>query len=258
MSQILYQVNNFTLSKFPNFQNWMRIDNFWFQWWAIFFNFLNYLLFYSYRISLVIHFWKFNVTVNDEMLIFWLSITFYSYMRAKVVTYHIIVWGVWDIPYHELEKCIWITVFCSFSIVLKIIKIFHNRNNLCHLSTTYAEIIAIGILLRFFFCKYWRINSIIQAMMQIIMQTLCEWMQIGKDPVQSRIAPINGPKINTNTAFPTMCHPNAAGNFSNEEYSLTVSVKLLSAIPRKNPAMQSQAIIEDNSVCSARTVMRLK
>lgn len=81
-------------------------------------------------------------------------------------------------------------------------------------------------------------------------------MQIGNDPVQSRIAPISGPKINTNIAFPTMCHPKAAGNFSNEEYSLTVRVKLLSAIPRKNPATQSQTIIEVNSVCSAKTVER--
>lgn len=78
-------------------------------------------------------------------------------------------------------------------------------------------------------------------------------MHTGKDPVQSRIAPINGPKHATKIPFPTMCHPNAAGNFSNDEYSLTVSVKLLSAMPRKKPAMQSHTIMDENSVCSAKT-----
>lgn len=81
-------------------------------------------------------------------------------------------------------------------------------------------------------------------------------MQIGNDPVKSRINPMSGPKIITNIALPTICHPKAAGSFSSDEYSLTVSVKLLKAIPRKKPAMQSQAIIEDNSVCSARTKKR--
>jgi len=90
--------------------------------------------------------------------------------------------------------------------------------------------------------------------MQIIMQTLCECIQTGNDPVQSRIAPINGPKRATNNPFPTICHPNAAGNFSSDEYSLTVRVKLLSAIPRKKPAMHSQTIMFVNSVCSAKTV----
>lgn len=90
--------------------------------------------------------------------------------------------------------------------------------------------------------------------MQRIMQTLCECIQTGNDPVQSRIAPINGPKRATKIPFPTMCHPNAAGNFSSDEYSLTVRVKLLSAIPRKKPAMQSQTIIFVNLVCSAKTI----
>lgn len=87
--------------------------------------------------------------------------------------------------------------------------------------------------------------------MQIIMQTLCAWIQIGKEPVQSRIAPINGPKHATKSPFPTICHPKAAGNFSNDEYSLTVSVKLLNAIPLKKPAIQSHTIIDENSVCNA-------
>lgn len=51
----------------------------------------------------------------------------------------------------------------------------------------------------------------------------------------------------------TMCQPKAAGSFSNDEYSLTVKVKLLNAMPRKNPAIQSQAIIDVSSVCSAKT-----
>lgn len=117
----------------------------------------------------------------------------------------------------------------------------------------YAEIIAIG---NFFFSFRFRCfmrNSIDQAMMQTKMQTLCEWMQMGKDPVKSRMAPINGPKMMTKIAFPTMCQPNAAGSFSSDEYSLTVNVKLLSAIPRKNPAMQSQTIMLVTSVCSAKT-----
>lgn len=92
--------------------------------------------------------------------------------------------------------------------------------------------------------------------MQIKMQTLCEWMQMGKDPVKSRMAPISGPKMMTKIAFPTMCQPNAAGSFSSDEYSLTVSVKLLSAIPRKNPAMQSHTIMLVTSVCSAKTKKR--
>ena len=78
-------------------------------------------------------------------------------------------------------------------------------------------------------------------------------MQIGNEPVKSRIYPIKGPKIMTKIALPTICQPNAAGSFSSDEYSLTVNVKLLNAMPRKNPAIQSQAIIEDNSVCSAKT-----
>jgi hypothetical protein len=81
-------------------------------------------------------------------------------------------------------------------------------------------------------------------------------MQIGNDPVQSRIAPINGPKHATNSALPTICKPNADGNFSNDEYSLTVNVKLLNAIPRKKPATQSHAIIDENSVCSAKTKIK--
>lgn len=76
-------------------------------------------------------------------------------------------------------------------------------------------------------------------------------MQIGNESVQSRIAPMSGPKHATKRPFPTICHPNAAGSFSNDEYSLTVNVKLLNAIPRKKPAMQSQAIIDENSVCCA-------
>jgi hypothetical protein len=35
-------------------------------------------------------------------------------------------------------------------------------------------------------------------------------------------------------------------------------VKLLNAIPRKKPAMQSQAIIDENSVCCANTVEKGK
>lgn len=81
-------------------------------------------------------------------------------------------------------------------------------------------------------------------------------MQIGNEPVKSRIAPISGPKIITKIALPTMCHPKAAGSFSSDEYSLTVKVKLLNAMPRKNPAMQSHAIIEVSSVCSAKTKIR--
>ena len=50
-----------------------------------------------------------------------------------------------------------------------------------------------------------------------------------------------------------LSYPKAAGSFSSEEYSLTVKVKLLRAIPRKNPAIQSHAIIDVRSVCSAKT-----
>lgn len=92
--------------------------------------------------------------------------------------------------------------------------------------------------------------------MQIMMQTLCEWMQMGKDPVRSRIAPISGPKMMTKIALPTMCHPKAAGSFSSDEYSDTVSVKLLRAMPRKKPAMHSQAIIDVRSVWCATTGMK--
>lgn len=45
--------------------------------------------------------------------------------------------------------------------------------------------------------------------------------------------PINGPNAVTKTAFPIICHPNAAGSCSNEQYSDTVNVKLLKAIPIK-------------------------
>lgn len=78
-------------------------------------------------------------------------------------------------------------------------------------------------------------------------------MQIGNEPVQSRIAPMSGPKMMTKIALPTMCQPKAAGSFSSDEYSDTVKVKLLRAIPRKNPAIQSHAIIDVSSVCSAKT-----
>lgn len=88
------------------------------------------------------------------------------------------------------------------------------------------------------------------------MQTLCACMQIGNEPVQSRIAPMSGPKKRTKIPFPTICHPNAAGSFSKDEYSLTVRVKLLSAIPRKKPATQSHIIIDENSVCSAKTAKK--
>lgn len=101
---------------------------------------------------------------------------------------------------------------------------------------------------------YFSINSIIHATMHRIMQTLCECIHTGNEPDMSRIAPINGPNKATKIPFPTMCQPNAAGSFSSDEYSLTVSVKLLRAIPRKNPAIQSQIIIDENSVCSAKTV----
>lgn len=43
--------------------------------------------------------------------------------------------------------------------------------------------------------------------------------------------PIKGPNAVTNTALPIMCHPKAAGNCSNEQYSETVSVKFDNAIP---------------------------
>ena len=120
---------------------------------------------------------------------------------------------------------------------------------------SYAAIIAIGTCFFSFRFRYFNKNSIAHARMQRIMHTLCECIQTGNDPVQSRIAPINGPKKRTNIPFPTICHPNAAGNFSSDEYSLTVRVKLLSAIPRKKPAMHSQTIMFENSVCSAKTVV---
>lgn len=43
--------------------------------------------------------------------------------------------------------------------------------------------------------------------------------------------PINGPNNVTNTALPIMCQPKAAGSCSSEQYSDTVNVKLLKAIP---------------------------
>lgn len=58
----------------------------------------------------------------------------------------------------------------------------------------------------------------------------------------------------TNSPFPTMCSPNAAGNFSRDEYSDMVSVKLISAAPLTNPQMTNQIIIMVQSVCSAITV----
>jgi len=65
--------------------------------------------------------------------------------------------------------------------------------------------------------------------------------------------PINGPKHITNSALPTRCHPKADGNFSREQYSETVSVKLLNAEPRKNPQMDNHTISCVHSVCSAMT-----
>lgn len=53
--------------------------------------------------------------------------------------------------------------------------------------------------------------------------------------------------------FPTMCQPKAAGSCSSEQYSETVSVKLLSAMPRKKPQMNSHIITCPYSVCSAVT-----
>lgn len=50
-----------------------------------------------------------------------------------------------------------------------------------------------------------------------------------------------------------MCHPKAAGSCSNEQYSDTVRVKLLNAIPRKKPQMNNHNINWLNSVCSAIT-----
>lgn len=126
------------------------------------------------------------------------------------------------------------------------------------LVSAYADIIAMGIFFFSFRFKYFKINSIVHARMQIKMQTLCEWMQMGKEPVRSRMKPMSGPKMMTKIALPTMCHPNAAGSFSSDEYSLTVRVKLLKAIPRKNPAIQSQAIIEEISVCSAKTRKKVR
>lgn len=65
--------------------------------------------------------------------------------------------------------------------------------------------------------------------------------------------PINGPKHITNKALPTKCQPKAEGNFSSEQYSETVSVKLLSADPLKKPHIDSHTISCVQSVCSAIT-----
>lgn len=73
-----------------------------------------------------------------------------------------------------------------------------------------------------------------------------------------RNSPTSGPKHVTKTPLPTICQPNAAGNVSSEQYSDTVSVKLLSAMPRKNPQMNSQSITWLYSVCSAMTANREK
>lgn len=96
-------------------------------------------------------------------------------------------------------------------------------------------------------------NSINHAIMHRKMQTVCAWIQIGKLPVMSRIAPIKGPKATTKTALPTMCQPNAAGSFSKLQYSDTVKVKLLKATPRKKPVIDSQINRFVQSVCSATT-----
>lgn len=64
---------------------------------------------------------------------------------------------------------------------------------------------------------------------------------------------MNGPKKVTKIPLPTMCQPNAAGNCSSEQYSDTVNVKLLSAMPRKKPQMNSHIIKLLYSVCSAIT-----
>lgn len=64
---------------------------------------------------------------------------------------------------------------------------------------------------------------------------------------------MSGPRATTKTALPIMCQPNAAGSFSSEQYSDTVSVKLASAEPRKKPLIDSQTMMPVHSVCSART-----
>lgn len=68
--------------------------------------------------------------------------------------------------------------------------------------------------------------------------------------------PINGPKAVTNSALPTICQPKAAGNFSSEQYSDTVNVKLLSAEPRKKPHIDSQTMSSVQPVCSAITIYK--
>lgn len=66
--------------------------------------------------------------------------------------------------------------------------------------------------------------------------------------------PITGPKNTTKSALPTKCQPKADGNFSSEQYSETVRVKLLSADPLKNPHIESHTSNCDHSVCSAITM----
>lgn len=53
-----------------------------------------------------------------------------------------------------------------------------------------------------------------------------------------------------------MCQPKAAGNCSSEQYSDTVNVKLLNAMPRKKPQINSQIMSLLYSVCSAITSSR--
>lgn len=65
--------------------------------------------------------------------------------------------------------------------------------------------------------------------------------------------PISGPNRTTKIPLPTICQPNAAGSFSKEEYSDTVNVKLLNAIPLKNPQIDSHTIKDVHPVCSAKT-----
>lgn len=72
-------------------------------------------------------------------------------------------------------------------------------------NSAYAEITAMGILFFSFFCRYFLMYSIIHATIHIMMQILCEWMHIGKLSVQSRMAPMRGPKTITNSALNTMC-----------------------------------------------------
>jgi hypothetical protein len=66
-------------------------------------------------------------------------------------------------------------------------------------------------------------------------------------------SPKMGPIATTKRPLPTMWRPNAAGNFSNDEYSDMVMVKLMRAAPLKNPQITSQTRIIVQSVCSART-----